>query len=87
MATLDVNRAVYSSADTHLVFAEKARFDALRFKMRWKLGVVAVLDGAWWAITWTRLPVTWQLGVAALCAVIVGSSWQASAALAEHHRL
>ena len=60
MATLDVNRNIYTTAEKHFIFADRAAFSAFLFRMRWKFFSFSAVLGAWLFVTLHFLPWTVQ---------------------------
>lgn len=70
MATLDVNKSVYTEAEHHLIFASKVVFDHFALRMRWKFFVLALVQIGWFVGTFVRFPAT-PVVIAAVAALLV----------------
>jgi hypothetical protein len=69
MATLDVNKSVYTEAELHIILAAKEVFDHFTLRMRWKFFVLALVQVGWFVGTFLRLPAS-PVVVAAVAALV-----------------
>ena len=47
MATLDVNKSIYTAADAHLIYASRQEFEHFKLRMRWKFFLFLPLSAVW----------------------------------------
>lgn len=71
MATLDVNKSIYSTADIHFVYTSRQVFYHFRFRMKWKFFCFFILEGLIFVSAGLTLPLDWIMLVLFFIAVLV----------------